>query len=161
MDNIIWPAEFDPKRAPVHVTNTLESRASAHAAWAWLVRAPQWPDWYANSSHVRLPDQASDLSAKLTFRWRTFGVRLVSHVEEFVPETRIAWTARGIGVWAYHAWVITPHANGCRIVTEETQFGVIAQLGDLLMPKRMHRGHQLWLECLDRVAQSGPPPSPA
>jgi hypothetical protein len=157
MDTIIWPAEFEPKRAPVYVTNQIESSATAHAAWAWLVRAAQWPAWYPNSRRVLLPDGASDLTAGMTFRWRTFGVRLVSHVEEFVPNTRIAWTARGIGVWAYHAWLITPRASGCLIVTEETQYGFVAQLGDALMPDRMRRGHQLWLECLDRVARNGLP----
>jgi hypothetical protein len=157
LDGIVWPAQFDPKRAPVHVTNAIESRASAAAVWAWLVRASQWSQWYPNASDVVLPNGARELSAGMRFRWCTFGVRLVSRVEEWGPEARIAWTARGIGVWAYHAWLIEPRAGGSRILTEETQYGLLARLGGLLMPGRMQRGHQLWLEGLDRVAQSGPP----
>jgi hypothetical protein len=70
---------------------------------------------------------------------------------------RIAWDARTAGLLAYHAWLIVPTAQGCRIITEETQYGVLARLGTWLMPQRMYRSHQHWLEQLDRVARSGMP----
>ena len=157
MEPIIWPAEFDPRRAPIHVRNVLESRASVRAAWAWLVQASVWPSWYPNSHSVVLAGGAAQLGPDVRFRWTTFGVRLWSRVEQFTSETSIAWTARGLGVLAYHAWSIEPRGAGCRIITEATQYGLVARLGDLLMPERMRRGHQLWLDCLDRVAQAGPP----
>jgi uncharacterized protein YndB with AHSA1/START domain len=155
--SIHWPSQFSPERAPVHVYNELSSSAPPAAVWACLVRASSWPEWYSNSREVRLPDGAKDLEPEMTFRWQTFGVRLVSQVKEFVPHERLAWDARSRGVLAYHAWLIRPTHRGCTIITEETQYGVLARLGHLLMPQRMHRGHQHWLEQLDRLASGGMP----
>jgi hypothetical protein len=83
----------------------------------------------------------------------------VSRVEEFVPAERIAWTARGTGVEAYHAWLLTPVADGCRVLTEETQYGWLARAGRLLLPNRMHTQHQRWLDALAGQAMGGSPDS--
>ena len=156
---IQWPDEFAPSRAPIHVRNEQAISAPAPVVWAWLIRARDWPSWYSNSQDVIIANEASDLSSGATFRWQTFGVKLVSRVEEFVPPTRLAWNARGLGVWAYHAWLIQPSAGGCTVVTEETQYGFLARLGQLFMPHRMYRLHQLWLEALRDKAQLGLPNS--
>jgi Polyketide cyclase / dehydrase and lipid transport len=156
-DAIRWPAEFDPVRAPVHVRNELAMSVPATAVWAWLVRARDWPSWYSNAHDVSIEGGGPDLSSGVTFRWRTFDVNLVSHVEEFVPVERMAWNARGLGVWVYHAWLLRPTARGCTVITEESQYGFLARMGDLLFPSRMHRLHQLWLEGLEKKARQGPP----
>lgn len=147
-DAIRWPAKFHPSRSPVHVVNSLDVAASPSAVWSRLIRAADWPAWYANSSRVRIEGGGQDLAAGARFRWRTFGVDLESRVEEFVPEARIAWTARGPGVFAYHAWLIAPLAGGCGVLTEETQHGFLARAGRVMFPGRMERWHQRWLEGL-------------
>lgn len=157
--SIRWPERFEPSRCPIHVRNELTMSAPAAAVWGWLVRAEAWPEWYANASDVTVEGpSAPDLSAGTRFRWRTFGVSLVSTVEEFVPGERIAWHAVGRGIDAYHAWLIEPLDSGCRVLTEETQHGWLARLGKLLMPSRMHRQHQAWLEGIQAKAVAGSPP---
>ena len=156
-EGIRWPEEFAPAHSPIHVRNDLAMLAPAPAVWAWLIRARDWPDWYPNSRDVRIEGGSADLAPGATFRWRTFGIGLVSRVEEFVPTERIAWNARGLGVWAYHAWLVGPTASGCTVVTEETQHGFIARAGMVLMPGRMGRFHQLWLEQLEKKARQGVP----
>ena len=128
--------------------------------WEWLVRADLWPSWYPNSRSVRVENPAVSPALVLgtRFRWQTFGITLDSVVEECVPEERIAWTARAPGVDAYHAWLIQPTPTGCHVLTEETQHGWLAALSHLLMPNRMHAGHQLWLERLRATAAAGLPP---
>ena len=144
-----WPSRYAPGTAPVHVRNTIEVGAPVEAVWAWLIRAQHWPDWYVNASNVEFLDGTGpDLSSGARFKWTTFGVRLESTVREFVPRERIAWDARGIGVDAYHAWVLSPTANGTHVVTEETQHGWLARLSHLVMTGRMHKYHQIWLEGL-------------
>ncbi len=156
---IRWPERYDPANAPVHVRNEIDTRASADRVWAWLVRASLWPSWYPNSHHVRIAGgPAADLAAGARFTWRTFGVSLRSAVLEFEPPERIAWNALGLGVEAYHAWLITPAPGGSRVLTEETQHGWLARTGSLLFPSRMSRFHQLWLERLRASAEGGPPP---
>jgi uncharacterized protein YndB with AHSA1/START domain len=129
-------------------------KAPAPAIWDCLVRAEQWPEWYVNSADVVfLEGDGPRLEMGTRFRWKTFGVTIESKVEEFVPGERIAWSARGFGVDAYHAWVLQPDGDACIVLTEETQNGWLATLGKLVMPQRMHRFHQIWLESLEKQAQ--------
>ena len=155
---IQWPQRYAPGRAPVHVRNELLIAAPREVVWAWLVHAPEWPTWYPNSHNVRVNGgSSSQLALNASFTWRTFGVSIRSTVLEFVPPERIAWNAFGTGIDAYHAWLITPTPGGAQVLTEETQHGWVARLGSCLLPNRMSRYHQLWLECLGAVARTGPP----
>jgi hypothetical protein len=153
-NTIRWPAEFDPHRAPIHAVNALDMSVPPSAVWNVLIRAVEWPLFYPNSSNVKIDGGARDLSAGARFTWRTFGVGLVSHVAEFEPQTRIAWNARGVGVWVYHAWLITPTPAGCRVLTEETQYGFMSRLGRIFFPGRMEREHQNWLVAMEKRARA-------
>lgn len=156
---IRWPARFEPERCPVFVHNERAMAAPPEAVWAWLIRAELWPTWYSNSHAVVVEDgPRGELGPGARFRWRTFGVPLRSTIEEFVPGERIAWRGVGPGFAAYRAWFIAPRPGGCWVLTEETQHGALARLGHLLMPNRMRKYHQLWLEALERQARRGPPP---
>ena len=157
-----WPPDYAPATAPVYVRNELEMDAPADVVWAWLIRAQLWPTWYPNSASVKfLEGPSPDLTAHTRFRWRTFGVNLESKVREFVPRERIAWDARARGVDAYHAWVISTTSRGSHVITEETQHGWLARLGNFLMPWRMGKYHQLWLERLRENSARGWPPGGA
>ncbi len=159
MEPIRWPARYEPARSAVHVRNEISISASAEVVWAWLIRATLWPTWYTNSAEVSfLCGTPPDLAAGTRFRWRTFGVRIESTVIEFAPAERLAWDARGPGIDAYHAWLIRGRPHGCSVLTEETQHGWLARLGQLLMPSRMYRFHQVWLEALKKNAAGGMPP---
>lgn len=72
---------------------------------------------------------------------------------EFIPQERLAWDAKALGVDAYHAWTLQPGTDGCRVLTEETQHGLVATVSHRLMPGRMHKYHQIWLEALERQAR--------
>ncbi|CAF3293059.1 unnamed protein product [Rotaria sp. Silwood2] len=159
---ICWPAEFEPARCAVHVRNELEIAAPASHVWSWLVHARLWPTYYDNSHNVVfLTDaESSKLRENTRFRWRTFVVNLESQVREYVEGERIAWDARGLlGLYVYHAWLIIPRdESSCFVITEETQHGLVARLGNFFCPNRMHTQHQRWLEQLQHMAQQGPPP---
>jgi hypothetical protein len=126
--------------------------------WAWLVRAQLWPSWYTNSTDVTVEGGSIDLGPRTKFRWKTFGVTLDSVVEEFSPFERLAWSARARGIDAYHAWLVSATPVGCHVVTEETQNGWLATLGNALRPNNMSQKHQMWLEGLLVKARTGPPP---
>jgi uncharacterized protein YndB with AHSA1/START domain len=159
---IRYPAHYHPSNTRVHVVNERVVAAPCERVWAWLVRADLWPAWYPNSSRVRLATPSpAGLALGTRFRWKTFGITLDSVVEEFVPGERIAWTAKATGVDAYHAWLLHPAADGCRVLTEETQHGWVAALSHSVMRHRMRRGHDLWLERLERQAAAGVPPPAA
>jgi uncharacterized protein YndB with AHSA1/START domain len=156
---IRWPDHYAPARCPIHVSNELAIAAPVESVWAWLVRAPLWPSWYPNSANVRFLDGAPpDLALGTRFRWKTFGVTIQSSVRELVPCERIAWDAHALGLDVYHAWLLQRTPEGCHVLTEETQHGWIARAGALLMPGRMQRYHQVWLEGLRDKARLGMPP---
>jgi uncharacterized protein YndB with AHSA1/START domain len=158
--DVRWPARYVPAKGLVHVRNELTMQAAPEVVWAWLVRARDWPKWYMNSEGVEYLDSpAQDLANGTRFRWKTFGVALESTVLELVPGERLAWDAHGLGVDAYHAWVLSPtEGGGCHVLTEESQHGWLAHLGNWLMPNRMHKYHQLWLEGLrDNCWQAASP----
>jgi hypothetical protein len=151
-----WPTHYAPGNSPVHVRNELTMPVAPEVVWAHLIRAVEWPCFYDNSDHVRfLEGSPPDLAKGTRFRWKTFGVTIESTVREFKRGERIAWDAQGLGVDAYHAWVLQRTPGGCHVLTEETQHGWLAWLGSKLMPHRMSKHHQLWLEGLrDRALSS-------
>lgn len=158
--SIVWPAEFEAKTRLVQVSNEIDLAVSPERAWTWLIRAALWPTWYSNSNWVRfLEGSPPDLAKGTRFHWWTFSIPITSRVHEFEPYERLAWDAKGPGVRAYHAWLITPTPTGCHVLTEERQHGVGARLHARLFPDSMYQGHKLWLERLrDRSAKGLPPP---
>lgn len=147
-DSIRWPAEYDPRRCPVHVVNALEMSASPADVWDQLIAVADWPTWYPNLSNVRIQDGSRKLSQGADFTWNADGVDIASTVKEFVPHERLAWDARGTGLHAYHAWLITPTPNGCCVLSEETHRGIVARLFKLFTPNLMRNWIQKWLEAL-------------
>jgi hypothetical protein len=153
---INWPQRYAPHRVAAHVSNEISIAAAPRTVWSRLIRASAWPEWYPNSARVQIEGGATDLSLDARFTWRTFGVAVSSTVREFIPCERIAWDGSGALLDVYHAWLIEPRPNGCRVLTEENQNGLAARAQAVLMPNRMHRGHQLWLERLKARAESEP-----
>jgi uncharacterized protein YndB with AHSA1/START domain len=149
MTAINWPDHFKPENCAIHVVNELEMDAPPDAVWDCLIHAAAWPEWYPNASNVTVHDAPDGrLSAGARFRWKTFGVVIDTRVEEFEPPMRIAWSAKAFGLEVYHAWLIIPLADGCKVITEETQNGILARLGQWMRPGQMHKFHQIWLENL-------------
>jgi len=154
---IRWPEKHDPKVTSVHVRNELDMPVPPEAVWPWLVRAQLWPTWYPNSENVVIEGGGLDLKPGSKFRWKTFGVPLDSVVEEFVPLERLAWSARAMGVDAYHAWLIERRPAGCHVLTEETQNGLLASISNAVRPNNMSKLHQVWLENLLAKSKAGRP----
>jgi hypothetical protein len=160
-NQILWPSGYDPEKSPIHVHNEIAISAPPDILWAWIIRAQLWPTWYSNSANIRfLNGKPPDLALGTKFRWKTFGVTIVSTVLEFVPYERLAWDAHGNGLDAYHAWLIQKTENGGQVVMEETQRGWLNRLAKALRPKQVEQQHQIWLEHLSEKAKSGLPPSP-
>ena len=158
--DIRWPERFLPANSAVFVSNEIDIAAPPEDVWRWLIRAELWPQWYPNSSDIHfLSTSGPDLRERTRFRWNTFGVRITSKVLEFEPCVRIAWQAEGIGLEAYHAWLLIPLPDGgTHVLTQETQHGWLANLAKRFLPHRMEKKHHLWLKSLKTSAESSPPP---
>lgn len=153
-DSIRWPAEYDPSRCPIHVVNSLDIAASPAIVWEQLITAADWPTWYSEVLSVRIKDGSRKLSQGADFTWNASGMTISSTIKEFVPHERIAWDGKGMGLDAYHAWLITPTPSGCRVLSEETQRGILQRLMKLFTPKVSSHWIQRWLEGLAKQAQA-------
>jgi hypothetical protein len=152
-NSIHWPAESDPNRCPMHVVNSLSIAASPEIVWEQLIAATDWSSWNPNVSNVDLKNGFRNLSQNADFTWKASGATTASTVKEFVPNQRLAWDARGLGLRAYHAWLIIPTPQGCRVLSEETLCGTVARLLKLFAPNLISHLNQQWLEGLAKQVQ--------
>ena len=152
-----WPVGFEPNQSAVFAHNEIAIATPPERVWRWLIRAARWPDWYSNSAHVTfLSAEPPDLAAGVQFRWKTFGATITSRVLVFEPPHELGWDARGV-LTAYHGWLIEPEGAGCRVITEETQKGIVPTLAWWYLRPMLERGHQNWLESLKQKAEAGDP----
>jgi len=162
-----WPDGYTPDDASVYAHNELIIPAAPDRIWEWLVRARQWPHWYPNSWRVEILKRTrrgthrEQLSSGTKFTWITFGLPIQATVDPCEKPTTIGWkfetrwwagAARG-----YHIWFIEPHPHGCRVVTEETELGLLPRLLRFILQSAVPFSHQLWLQRLSKNAIQGPP----
>ena len=153
-----WPAGFEPNHSSVYARNEIAIAAPPDLVWRWLIRAAKWPEWYSNSADVQfLAGNSPNLAVGTEFRWRTFGATVTSRVIVFEPMHELGWDARGV-LTAYHGWLLEQDGRGgCRVITEETQNGIVPMLAWWYLRPMLLRGHQNWIESLKRVSESGEP----
>lgn len=155
-----WATDFDPNKVkvPTYAYNEVMCKAPVEAVFAWLMRAPRWPEWYPNSANVKLRSFAgNDLQLGTHFTWNTFGVHVDTYVEEFVPPYRIAWRGFLMGSDVIHAWVFERNGPGSKLITEEVQRGFVCLLARDFFVQGLNKNHQLWLERLAAQAEKGMP----
>lgn len=153
-----WPADLRPEGAPAYTWNDLEIRADMARVWAHLIRARDWSQFYANCADLRFENaDGPDLALGTRFRWRTFGVRVRTTVEVFEPPRCLAWRGDEVYGRGFHAWVLQPTTEGCRVITEEVQRGLLPWVGRWYLRAGLLKWHQRWLTGLAARAEAGPP----
>ncbi len=152
-----WPKGFEPENSRVYARNEITIAAPPERVWRWLIRAANWPAWYSNSSNVRFQNAPGpDLALGTNFIWKTFGATVNSTVLVFDPPHELGWDGKGL-LPVYHGWLLEPSDNGCRVVTEECQNGVLGAIGSWYLRPMLLKGHQVWLESLKKLAEGGDP----
>jgi len=152
--DIHWPTELSPASADMFSHNEITITAACPVAWHHLVAATAWPSWYPNSQNVRLLNSSDgNLQDHTHFTWETFGVPIDSTIYEYVPGSRLAWFGDGPGIRAYHTWLLSPVAGGCRIITEEATKGPAAIKGRQSKPGALHAGHEQWLVRMKQLSE--------
>lgn len=77
---------------------------------------------------------------------------------EFLPPERLAYDVQATGFDGYRGWLMEKTETGCRVLTAETQRGLLVRLLKAFAPNRMMRQHQVWLETMKDNATEGLPP---
>ena len=152
---INWPADMRPSQCPIHFTNELEVAVSPDTIWSLLTDPAAWPSFYPGVEQVELLDGHDTFRLGTRFETNLAGQDVAASIAEFEPNTRIAWyggpKADKMTV-AYHAWIITPTANGTHLWTEETMRGPLWIELAKPAPDIFWRTHERLLHDLARVA---------
>lgn len=152
---IIWPQAFNPENSKFYVHNEIEINAQPQVVWGILINAKEWHTYYKGAqSPIEFVDTtAKTLQDGLKFNFHTMGLKFQPIINEFVPYERLAWTSRIKSIQGYHAWVIVPTANGCRLITAESQNGFLTFMQKVFQPKKLLKLHDEWLKLIKERAE--------
>ena len=125
-DRVIWPERYSPKVSAIYALNDIDVKSPPEVVWKLLVDAEKWSRFPAEDQ-VKILSGGRELGLGTGYSRVTVGFPMSLVVTECVSDRRLAWatTVDGdeTGSSAYHGWVITPTADGCHVLTEETQQG--------------------------------------
>ncbi|GAM91708.1 hypothetical protein ANO11243_097610 [Dothideomycetidae sp. 11243] len=153
--SIVWPAGYEPSASHVFAQNTIHINASPATVWALLVDCQAWPSWYKHCSDVSVLRGDRLLGSGSKFRFKTLGYFFEPEVAIYEPTRLLLWVARGpVGTGGAHAWYIEPTDNGCKVVTEEAQQGLLLWFIANRVRKDLLKNHEEWLRALKRLAET-------
>lgn len=148
-----WPTGMAPHEAPVYARNEIVIPQAPAAVWRRLQHAAAWPSWYRNCMWLRFaPGDGPDLALGARFTWRTFGVVVRSTVVVYRPYESLEWEAIAPGLIAYHGWHLSAEPGGTRVVTEETQRGLLPLVVPGALRLMLMAGHELWVRGLRHMS---------
>jgi hypothetical protein len=151
---IQWPEEFNPVKSKFYVHNEIEINAKPEIVWNILIDALKWESWYKGAKNVSLIDSTQKfLQANSIIKWETMGQKFTSPIKVFEPNKYLAWESRKKSITGYHAWVIVPTANGCRLITAESQNGFLTFMQKVFLPKKLLKLHDTWVRLIKEKAE--------
>ena len=155
MEKINWPPAYEPSKSKFFVHNEIEVDAPPQVVWEILTAAESWPDWYKGAQNVVVrPVSKGVLKENSVFTWKTMGLDFESTIKEFVPYSRLSWESQKKSIQGYHAWLIVPTAQGCKVITDESQNGWLTFFEKIFQPNKMRKLHDVWLLEIKKKAEA-------
>jgi hypothetical protein len=152
---IAWPSRHSPASSVVFAQNVIEIAASPEAVWAALIDCVKWPLWYQHCSDVSILRGGAFLNASSKFRFKTLRFYFEPEIETFLPCQTLVWSAKGpAGTSGAHAWYIEPTPGGCRVITEETQRGLLLFFMRSSARDALLVAHKEWLRALKELTEA-------
>ena len=138
-------------RAPIAVRNQAVIPASIERVWDLLADVENWPSWYLACRWVRVEPGAD---RPLSFRWKAHPLKLKSTVTAAKRPDVFAINADAPGLHAERTFTLRPTRDGLGtvIVSDETQVGLLPQLGRLILAPRLRAANQAMFADLSRAA---------
>lgn len=143
---IRWPKDYQPEEAQFFVHNEIDIQASPETVWSVLIQADEWETYYKGGTELQLIENTSgQLAENAVFTWKTMGLDFTSQVKEFEAPYRLSWESTRKNLKGYHAWLIIPNENGCKLITSEAQYGFMTFPQKVFVPNKLERLHDKWL----------------
>lgn len=154
-ERVNWPEQYKPEDAGFFVHNAIDIDASPEVVWSVIIDAETWPSWYEGAENVKVTGGTNgQLAAGSSFTWTTMGLDFTSTVTEFQAPFRLSWESRKSTIKGYHAWLIIPSGTGSRLVTEESQHGLLTVMQKIFVPNKLRRLHDVWLSQVKKRAEA-------
>jgi len=155
-EKINWPEGYAPEEAGFFVHNEIDIHADPQVVWDILIEAEKWPDWYIGAKDVKVTnDSTGKLESQSVFSWKTMGQNFeTTTIKEFEAPYRLSWEAIRNNIRGYHAWLIIPQDEGCKVITSETQHGFLTFMQKVFVPNKLRKLHDIWLEELKDKAEN-------
>ncbi len=153
--SINWPPPYQEDQRKFFVHNEIFIEAPAEVIWQILLEAEDWPNWYEGAENVRILNSTSGaLQDTSIFTWKTMGLNFRSTIKEFDAPYRLSWESEKSSIKGYHAWLIIPLENGCRLITDESQYGWLTFFEKTFQPNKLEKLHDIWLAEIKAKAES-------
>jgi len=154
-DAIRWPSRYQPEKATFFVSNRIDIQAPPQRVWEVLIDVESWPKWYAGARDLSLASTTpGKLAPNAVLSWNIMDLDFTSTVHEFEPPYRLSWESRKSTIQGYHTWLLIPTEFGTHLVTDESQFGVLAWLQGIFIPKKLSRLHDQTLAQVKQRAEA-------
>ena len=153
---IAWPAAYLPEESVFFVHNEIDIQATPQQVWDVLIQAATWEQWYEGAEDFRFEDDntTGNLEENSIFSWKTMGQYFTSTIQEFEPPYRLAWESDKDNIRGYHAWLIIPMDQGCKLITSEAQHGFMASMEKVFVPNKLRKFHDIWLAEIKKKAEN-------
>ena len=149
-------------RPPIVVHNEAVIQAPAERVWDLLTDVERWPSWYRACRWVRVESTGGAASTgsgarPVSFRWKAHPVVLRSAVVASERPHSFAFVADTRGLHAERSFTLraTPDGRSTVVVSHETQVGLFARLGRMLLAPRLYAANQAMFDDLARAAGHG------
>ena len=122
-DKVHWPDGYGPNVSAIYALNDIDVSVPPQVVWDLLIDAENWSSYFPPEDQVEIFGGEPKLLQGSMFSRVTVGFPMSLQVTEFEPTWRLSWRTVVDGhpdSTAYHGWVITATATGCRVLTEET-----------------------------------------
>ena len=143
-----WLPGYEPERAVHRIQTSLAIVAPARAVWKQLIGAAEWPNWFAMSKDVLLPDGKAELESGMCFKWTIQGVQFESTIYQFEPFRRLSWRSSNPLISTCHIWALEERNGSTNVITDETQRGLLPTLLGFVVRQKLRKGQQTWLDSL-------------
>lgn len=155
-DQIHWPKAYEPKEAGFFVHNEIDIKADPSIVWNILIDAETWSQWYSGMTDVSVKtNNTGKLDQNTVFSFKTMGQFFETvTIKEFEAPYRLSWEATRKDIKGYHAWLIIPTKEGCKVITSESQNGFKAFLQKVFLPNKLRKLHDIWLEEMKKKAEN-------
>ena len=137
-EEINWPEVYKPTKAKFFVHNEIEIEAPPEMVWNILIQAETWPEWYEGARDVNVRNTESGILTKnAVFAWQTMGLNFTPSIKEFAPPYGLSSESEKKSIKGYHAWLIIPTDIGCKLITDESQYGLLTFFEKTFQPKKL------------------------